>query len=122
MKAFDRVLTTFGILLLLSFRADAHDPSMAHHEWFNAQEMNPAAQHRLGLPYKSCCSNGDVFKTRFRVGEDRSDQWQYLKNGEWKTIPPDIIKESDTPDHTPVLFINKATGLELCFFVPQGGL
>jgi hypothetical protein len=44
MKAFDRVLTTFGILLLLSFRADAHDPSMAHHEWFNAQEMNPAAQ------------------------------------------------------------------------------
>ncbi len=46
MKAFDRVLTTFGILLLLSFRADAHDPSMAHHEWFNAQEMNPAASLR----------------------------------------------------------------------------
>ncbi len=101
MKAFDRVLTTFGILLLLSFRADAHDPSMAHHEWFNAQEMNPAARDRLGVPWKSCCDNGDVFKTRFRVGEDRSDQWQYLKNGEWKTIPPDIIKEGDTPDHTP---------------------
>ena len=48
MKAFDRVLIiTF---LLLSFRADAHDSSMAHHEWFNKQEMNPAAQHRLGVP------------------------------------------------------------------------
>ena len=55
MKAFDRVLTMFGILLLMSFRADAHDPSMAHHEWFNRQEMNPAAQHRLGVPWKSCC-------------------------------------------------------------------
>ncbi len=122
MKAFDRVLTTFGILFLLSVRAVAHDASMPHHEWFNKQEMNPTAQHRLGLPYKSCCDNGDVFKTRFRVGEDRSDQWQYLKDGEWKAIPPDIIKEEDTPDHTPVLFINKSTGVELCFFVPQGGL
>jgi hypothetical protein len=120
MKAFGRVLT-FGILLL-SFGADAHDPSMPHHEWFNKQEMNPAARQRLGVPWKSCCDNGDVFKTRFRVGEDRSDQWQYLKDGEWKTIPPDIIKEGDTPDHTPVLFINKYTGVELCFFVPLGGL
>ncbi|MCK1516135.1 hypothetical protein IVB22_27055 [Bradyrhizobium sp. 190] len=122
MKAFDCVLMTFGILLLLSIRADAHDSSMPHHEWFNKQEMNPAAQRRLGLPYKSCCNNGDVFKTRFRVGEDRSDQWQYLNDGEWKIIPPDIIRESDTPDRTPVLFINKSTGQELCFFVPQGGL
>src|SRR5258705_13935217 len=120
MKAFDRVLLIFGILLLLSVRADAHDPPMAHHGWFNAQEMTPAARERLGVPCKSCCDNGDVFKTRFRVGEDRSDQWQYLKDGERKTIPPD--KEGDTPDHTPVLFINKYTGMELCFFVPQGGI
>jgi hypothetical protein len=122
MKAFGRVLTMFGILLLMSFRADAHDPSMANHEWFNKQEMNPAAQQRLGVPWKSCCDNGDVFKTRFRVGEDRSDQWQYLKDGQWKSIPPDIIKEEDTPDHLPVLFINRHTGMELCFFVPKGGL
>ena len=89
MKAFDRVLATFAILFLLSARVGAHDPSMPHHEWFNKQEMNPTAQHRLGLAYKSCCSNGDVFKTRFRVSEDGSDQWQYLKDGEWKIIPPD---------------------------------
>jgi hypothetical protein len=82
---------------VLSFRADAHDPSMAHHEWFNAQEMNPAARKRFGVPWKSCCDNGDVFKTGFRVGDDRSDQWQYLKDGQWKLVPPDIIKEEDTP-------------------------
>jgi hypothetical protein len=122
MKAFDRVLTMLGILLLMSFRADAHDPSMAHHEWFNRQEINPAAQHRLGVPWKSCCANGDVFKTRFRVADDHSDQWQYLKDGQWKVIPPDIIKAEDTPDRLPVLFINKSTGDELCFFVPRGGL
>jgi hypothetical protein len=122
MKAYGRVLTAFGLLALFSFRADAHDPSMPNHEWFNKQEMNAAARKRLGVPWKSCCDNGDVFKTRFRVGEDRSDQWQYLKDGVWKTIPPDIIKEEDTPDRTPVLFINRSTGVELCFFVPQGGL
>ena len=115
MKAFGRVLT-FAVSLL-SFDAGAHDASMPHHEWFNRQEMTPAARQRLGVPWKSCCD-----KTRFRVDDDRSDQWQYLKDGEWKTIPPDIIKEGDTPDHTPVLFINKYTGIELCFFVPQGGL
>src|ERR1041384_7995121 len=122
MKAFHRVLTTFGILFLLSVRADAHDPSMPHHEWFNKQEMNPAAQRRLGLSYKSCCNNGDVFKTRFRVGEDRSDQWQYLKDGEWKVIPPDIIKEEDTPDRTPVLFITGPRGFNCVFAAPRGGL
>ena len=122
MKAFGRVLVIFGLLVLVSIRVDAHDPSMPNHEWFNKQEMNPAVQRRLRLPYKSCCNNGDVFKTRFRVGEDRSDQWQYLKDDEWKTIPPDIIKEEDTPDHLPVLFINRHTGVELCFFVPRGGL
>ena len=50
MKAFDRVLMTFGVLFLLSVRADAHDPSMPHHEWFNKQEMNPAVQRRLVFP------------------------------------------------------------------------
>ena len=122
MTAFGRVLAMFGILVLVCFRADAHDASMSHHEWFNRQEMNPAAQQRLCVPWKSFCDNGDVFKTRFRVADDNSDQWQYLKDGQWKVIPPDIIKSEDTPDHLPVLFINRRTGDELCFFVPKGGL
>ena len=119
MKAFGRVLT-FGFLLLsfvptLTIRRCRTTDGLT-------SRRSPAARERLGVPWKSCCDNGDVFKTRFRVGEDRSDQWQYLKDGEWRIIPPDIIKEGDTPDHTPVLFINKNTGVELCFFVPLGGL
>ena len=40
-----------------------------------------------------------------------------------RTIPPDIIKEEDTPDHLPVLFINRHTErVELCFFVPKGAI
>lgn len=101
----------------------AHDPSTHKHaEWFNKQEMNPAARERLGVPWKSCCDNGDVYKTRFRVAPDNTDQWQYFREGQWKVIPPDIIKEEDTPDREPVLFISKYSGVELCFFLPKGGI
>jgi hypothetical protein len=117
-------LVRFALLLTflcVPLAVQAHDSTMQHADWFNNQVMNPAARDRLGVPWKSCCDNGDVFKTRFRVAEDNSDQWQYLKDGQWNVIPPDIIKEGDTPDHVPVLFINKNTGMELCFFVPKGG-
>ena len=118
-------LVRFALLLAflcVPLAAQAHDLTMQHADWFNNQEMNPAARDRLGVPWKSCCDNGDVFKTRFRVADDNSDQWQYLKDGQWKVIPPDIIKEGDTPDHVPVLFINRSNGMELCFFVPKGGI
>ena len=118
-------LVRFALLLTflcVPLAAQAHDSMMQHADWFNNQEMNPAARDRLGVPWKSCCDNGDVFKTRFRVADDNSDQWQYLKDGQWKVIPPDIIKEGDTPDHVPVLFINRSNGMELCFFVPKGGI
>jgi hypothetical protein len=89
---------------------------MAYHEWFNAQKRNPAAQERVGVPWNACCDNGDVFKARFRVNDDRSDQWQYLlKDGQRKQVPPDVVKEEDTPDHQPVLFVTRHTGEELCF-------
>ena len=102
----------------------AHDP--AHHEhaeWYNKQTMNEAARKRLNVPYKSCCDAGDHYRTRFKVADDNSDQWLYLaKNGQWKIVPPDIIKEDETPENQPVLFINKHNGVELCFFVPKGGI
>ena len=37
-------------------------------------------------------------------------------------VPGDIVKEDDTPENKPVLFINKYTGQELCFIVPKGGI
>jgi hypothetical protein len=39
-----------------------------------------------------------------------------------KIVPPDIIKQEETPENQPVLFINKHNGVELCFFVPKGGI
>jgi hypothetical protein len=65
------------------------------------QARSQAARERMGVPYKSCCDAGDVYKTRFRIAADNSDQWQYFKDGKWKVIPPDV---------------------ELCFFLPLGGI
>ena len=72
-------LVRFALLLAflcVPLAAQAHDSTMQHADWFNNQEMNPAARDRLGVPWKSCCDSGDVFKTRFRVADDNSDQWQ----------------------------------------------
>jgi len=68
MKAFDRVVTTFGILLVLSFRADAHDPSMAHHEWFNDAGNEPGC---AGSPR---CSLEILLRQRRRI-QDPFQGW-----------------------------------------------
>jgi hypothetical protein len=121
-KAVDTLAWIGVALLVTSFSASAHDPSHAHASWFNNQTINEAARQRLNVPYKSCCDAGDHFKTRFRVAADNSDQWEYFKDGEWKVVPADIVKDEETPENQPVLFINKHTGVELCFFVPRGGI
>lgn len=105
-----------------SFSVLADDPSWSYREWYSRQMMNDGARQRLGVPFKSCCDAGDAYKTRFRVAADNSDQWQYWKDGEWKIVPSDIVKEDDTPENKPVLFINRHTGQELCFIVPKGGI
>lgn len=115
----------FAAGVLASLRdARAHDASHPHAHWYNNQTINEAARQRLNVPYKSCCDAGDHYKTRFRVAADNSDQWQYQdkQTGAWKVIPPDIIKDEATPENQPVLFINRHTGVELCFFVPRGGI
>src|SRR3954454_7202648 len=109
-------------LLAVAFPASAHDPSHAHASWFNSQTINEAARERLNVPHKACCDAGDHFKTRFRLPADNSDQWEYFKDGVWKVVPPDIIKDEETPENQPVLFINRHTGVELCFFAPRGGI
>jgi hypothetical protein len=90
--------------------------------WFRSQIMNETAQKRLNVPWKSCCDNGDVFRTRFRVGTVGEDVWEYLDGEAWKVIPADIIKESPSLDAEPILFRSKRTGVEYCFFKPNGGI
>src|SRR5450759_3978306 len=119
-----------SVLALLSIGSPASsewkpeygNASSERQSWFQSQTINPDAQKRLGVSYKSCCDNGDVFKTRFRVNSEGGDQWEYLEDGKWKVIPTDIIHEEPSLDNTPILFKNRLTGQELCFFKPQGGL
>jgi hypothetical protein len=37
-------------------------------------------------------------------------------------IPPDIIKDNPSLDTEPILFRSKRTGVEYCFFKPNGGI
>jgi hypothetical protein len=94
-------------------------------KWFDSQIMNETARKRLGVSYKSCCDNGDVYRTQFRVNSTtRDDEWWYLdkSSNEWKMIPADIIKEEPSIDAQPILFRNRHSGVELCFFLPPGGI
>lgn len=86
--------------------------------------MNPAAQKRLGVDWKSCCEHGDVVKTKFHVEvDDGKDAWYYIKDGEWKRVPPDIIHWGEhAPDGQPTLFVYQSTGQELCFYPPEEGI
>jgi hypothetical protein len=93
------------------------DPSVR--AWYEQQEINPAAQKRLNVTFKSCCKNGDVFLTQFRVGpgEHGDDEWWYLQKGVWKRIPDDVIHWGEyAPDGQATLFLYASGGQELCFY------
>jgi hypothetical protein len=93
------------------------DPSVR--DWYEKQEINPAAQKRLNVTFKSCCKNGDVFLTQFRIGpgEDGDDEWWYLQKGVWKRIPDDVIHWGEyAPDGRATLFLYTSGGQELCFY------
>ncbi len=92
-------------------------------EWYDSQTINEEARKRMHVDWHSCCKNGDVFRTQFRVSGEGDDEWFYLKDGVWKQVPPDIIKWGEhTPDGKPTLFIYQATGQELCFWPPEEGI
>jgi hypothetical protein len=40
----------------------------------------------------------------------------------WKVIPPDITKDNPPLAREPILFRNTNTGVEHCFFKPNGGI
>src|SRR5213075_1391805 len=68
-----RCVAALALLLIVSPASSEWKPEYAQasperQQWFQLKRINPEAQKRLNVPFKSCCDNGDVFKTRFRVG------------------------------------------------------
>lgn len=118
------VTLALGITVL--DKARAHESHQPHAEWFKSQRMNEATKKRLGVSYQSCCDAGDHFPTRFRIVNDGSawgqETYQYLANGVWKNIPPDIVQRGKTPDGRPVLFRSPYSGTEYCFIIDEPGI
>lgn len=119
-----------ALYLLVSFGSarpslahDAGDPDAA---WYKSQTINPEAWQRLKVPFRSCCDSGDHFRTRFRLMRDGTrygaETYEYWKDGAWRVIPPDVVKRARTPDGRPVLFIERASGKELCFIIDEEGI
>ncbi len=110
----------------LAYPALAHDHRLANADWYKRQTINPEAQVRMGLGYKSCCDAADHFQTRFRLINDGTkygaETYEYWTGDKWKAISPDIIQRKKTPDGTPVLFIIKGTGKEVCFIIDEEGI
>ena len=103
------------------------DSSPERREWFRRQEIPPLARERLRRDHNvsspSCCSEGDRFKTRFRVGASGQDVWEYLeRDGKWKAVPPDIIAENPSIEDEPILFLRPWDRLPLCFYPGKGGI
>ena len=89
-------------------------------DWYRRAELTSAAQKRF--QFKSCCAHSDVVKTSFRVDKATGgDAWYWMRDGEWKRIPDDIIHWGESsPNKEPTLF---AIGnLPTCFWPGEGGL
>jgi hypothetical protein len=89
-------------------------------DWYANAELTDAA--KLRLHWEKCCEHADVVKTRFRVNKSNGDdEWYWLREGQWKRIPPDIIHWGvSAPGGEPVLFVY--SNVETCFFPGQGGI
>lgn len=108
--------------LLAVDRGQWADADPARQKWFQEQRLSPEAKKRLGVSYDSCCSKADVYKTKFRVGNDGGDDWEYLDKDDntWKLIPRDIINPNPSIDGDTLLF--RVGKIPVCFYKPNGGI
>lgn len=112
--------------LVLTNPAFAKDwSSSPYHNWYNEQKLTPETKERLGVGWNSCCLDADRFDTRFRIVDDGSkygsETYEYLKDGQWLRMPPDIVQHKPTPDGQPILFLRASNAEPLCFIIDQAG-
>jgi hypothetical protein len=111
--------TTFLGVSVISHALNRHALARDFGQYANA-ELTDAAKQRLH--WKKCCDLADVVKTRFRVNKSNGDdEWYWLREGQWKRIPPDIIHWGvSAPGRQPVLFVY--SNVETCFFPGREGI
>ena len=92
--------------------------------WYQRQETTLETRQRLNARwYKYCCDDADTVKAKFQL---KQDQWFYQLDGdgEWRSIPQDVVQQDvQTPHSKPVLFVD-ATYLKagpVCFFPGAAG-
>jgi hypothetical protein len=121
MKRHCACLAVAILLLVTTAHAEWNGIKGPNSTWYEAQQINPEAQIRLGVSWKSCCNHSDVVKTHFRVDRATAeDQWWWLDVNTWRLVPPDIIHWNDpTPDGQPILFAYMGT--PTCFYPGDTG-
>jgi hypothetical protein len=102
--------------------------SAEQRKWF--KDLAPPGRN-LGV--WSCCDQGDVVRTKFRVNiKNGDDEWMYLaSDGTWKVVPPDVIlwdKINDPMNDgqarlwvSPYLKEPDGTPKPICFIPPRSG-
>jgi hypothetical protein len=117
-----------SLILVLAFATQSHarwkpeyenQPAEVQ-EWYRNAEVTEAAQQRF--PFKKCCDNADVVRTKFNVNRTNAgDEWFWLDGETWRRIPDDIIHwDKRAPNGQPTLFVY--SGKETCFFPGDGGI
>jgi hypothetical protein len=123
-----RLATAIGVMTVFALAAQVHARWKAEYasqppevqQWYRNAEITPAARRRF--PFKKCCENADVVKTKFNVNRTTSgDEWYWLDGETWRRIPDDIIHwDERAPNGQPTLFVY--SGEETCFFPGEGGI
>ena len=97
-------------------------------DWYANAQLTEPAQKRMAFVY--CCKSSEVVHTKFKVNRrDGTDEWFYLKDGNYERIPPDIIHWGESaPGGQPTLFTLETplfglpAGTPTCFWPGDGGI
>lgn len=106
---------------LATWKPEYASQPQAVQDWYKNAELTPAARERFS--FQKCCDQSDVVKTKFRVGANGHDVWEWLNpdTGKYEVVPADIIHyDEHAPGGMPVLFVFQ--GQPTCFFVPDAGI
>ncbi|HEY0440262.1 MAG TPA: hypothetical protein VGD36_09310 [Xanthobacteraceae bacterium] len=89
------------------------------HENFYRKLQRPDVGRDLPGWQKSCCSDRDCSPTPARY---KDGHWEFLKRGQWTSVPQSKIVDDRTPDMQAHACISVVTDELLCFVKPDFGI